>query len=134
MRVHVPSTGLYYSSGAMTDLSARVRIFVRPSARDHLTRFFAEYFRLLPVSDDATVLEWRFRNGASLSAEFTDEALEDEQASWGAWLEIVTRDARGIFERIRDAGLPVVIGPDQGWFCVQAPGGQVIRLVSPDDL
>ena len=70
-----------------------------------------------------------FSNGASLSVEFTEDALSDEQAERGAWLELRTEDAASLQRKALEAGLKRVVHPKTPFFYVQAPGGQVFRIV-----
>jgi hypothetical protein len=70
-----------------------------------------------------------FSNGASLSVEFTPDALSDQQAQRGAWLELRTDDALGLQQKVQAFGLKRVVHPYTPFFYIQAPGGQVFRLV-----
>jgi hypothetical protein len=70
-----------------------------------------------------------FSNGASLSVEFADDALSDEQAERGAWLELSVGDAASLQRKVLEAGLKRVIHPKTPFFYVQAPGGQIFRIV-----
>ena len=76
---------------------------------------------------------FKFSNGASLSVEFTEDALDDQQAQRGAWLELRTDDALGLQQKLLAAGLPRVVHPYTPFFYIQAPGGQVFRIVSSDE-
>jgi hypothetical protein len=64
--------------------------------------------------------------------EFTEDALDDKQARRGAWLELRTDDALGLQQKVLAAGLPRVVHPYTPFFYIQAPGGQVFRIVSSE--
>ena len=70
-----------------------------------------------------------FSNGASLSVEFTEDALSDQQAQRGAWLELSTDDAVRLQQKVQAFGLKRIVHPSTPFFYIQAPGGQVFRIV-----
>ncbi|HTE86600.1 MAG TPA: hypothetical protein VK821_17910 [Dehalococcoidia bacterium] len=72
------------------------------------------------------ILAWNFPNGGSLSAEFTDDALDEPQARRGCWLEIKAADPAVITKKLREAGLPEVTYLGNDYFVL--PGGQVVRV------
>ena len=120
----------------MVALSNSVHIYARPETKEQLLAFFTGILGLEAlVSSDATgapipIYAFRFSNGASLSVEFTADALDDEQARRGAWLELRTDDAAGLQQKALAAGLRRVVHPYTPFFYIQAPGGQVFRIVS----
>ncbi len=65
-----------------------------------------------------------------MSIEFTADALSDESARRGAWLELRTDDAAGLQQKVQAIGLTKVVHPYTPFFYIQAPGGQVFRIVS----
>ena len=79
------------------------------------------------------IYAFKFSNGASLSVEFTEDALSDQQAERGAWLELGTDDAVGLRQKVQAFGLPRVVHPYTPFFYIQAPGGQVFRIVSSEE-
>jgi len=119
----------------MLALSNSVHIYVRPDAKEKFLHFFTDILSLKAVeSPDATgspepIYGFRFSNGASLSVEFTGDALDDRQALRGAWLELRTDDAAGLQEKVLAAGLTRVVHRYTPFFYIQAPGGQVFRIV-----
>jgi hypothetical protein len=116
------------------DLHARVRILVQPDQRAALREFFSEALGLLPASDEDDILVWRFTNGGALCAQFSRDALDHELAARGAWLEVVSDERVQVEQRIRGAGARVFyVGKSEGTH-FELPGGQVIRLSSPDEL
>ncbi|MGH2497738.1 MAG: VOC family protein [Ktedonobacteraceae bacterium] len=123
----------------MIALSNRVHMFARPDVRDKLTTFFTGILGLkVLVSSDApglptSVIAVVFSNGASLSVEFTEDALDEQQARRGAWFELRTDDANTLKQKVLDAGLPRVEYSGNNFFYFQAPGGQVMRIVSIDE-
>ncbi|HLZ58451.1 MAG TPA: hypothetical protein VKR06_16050 [Ktedonosporobacter sp.] len=120
----------------MIALSNSVHLYARPDAKEKFLAFFTGILGLKAVeSPDAVgsrepIYGFRFANGASLSVEFTDDALDDRQAQRGAWLELSTDDAVGLQQKALAAGLPRVVHPYTPFFYIQAPGGQVFRIVS----
>ncbi len=120
----------------MLALSNSVHLYARPETKEQFLEFFTGILGLQAVeSSDAQgspepIYGFQFSNGASLSVEFTEDALSDQQARRGAWLELRTDDAPELQQRVLAAGLPRVVHPYTPFFYVQAPGGQVFRIVS----
>ena len=122
----------------MIALSNSVHLYARPDAKEKFLEFFTSILGLEAVeSSDALgspepIYAFAFSNGASLSVEFTEDALDDQQAQRGAWLELRTEDALGLEQKVLAAGLPRVVHPYTPFFYIQAPGGQVFRIVSSE--
>lgn len=122
----------------MTDitLSNSIHIYARPETKEKLLEFFTGILGLeAHKSSDALgspepIYAFLFANGTALSVEFTKDALDDQQAQRGAWLELRTDDAAEIQQKALAAGLPRVVHPYTPFFYIQAPGGQVFRIVS----
>jgi hypothetical protein len=122
----------------MTALSNRVHLFAQPGKREELDSLFTAVLGLAPAISveapglDIPILVYQFSNGASLSVQFTEDALGDEDARRGAWLELVSDDASALIDKVLQAGLSRLeyLGGEHFYF--QAPGGQVLRIVSPD--
>lgn len=120
----------------MIALSNSIHLYARPETREQLLEFFTRILGLEAVeSSDAVgspqpIYAFKFANGASLSVEFTTDALDDQQAQRGAWLELRTDDAVGLQQKVLAAGLPRLVHPYTPFFYIQAPGGQVFRIVS----
>ena len=120
-------------------LSNRVHLFAAKETRDAFASFATDVLGLSAVVSgdapglDEPVLAYRFSNGAWLSIEFT---LEDSAKAPrnGAWLELVADDAPALRQRVLDVGLALVDygGNDHHYF--EAPGGQVFRIVSPEEM
>ena len=117
----------------MVSLGNRVHIFARPSVKQALVECFA---KVLGCGDPATldvlglaqpILAWNFPGGGSLSVEFSDGALEERDARYGAWIELRTEDPIGVTSRLSSAGLAQIqyLGNDN-YFVL--PGGQVLRV------
>jgi hypothetical protein len=119
----------------MLALSNSVHLYARPDTKERFLEFFTSILGLeAVVSSDAVgslepIYAFTFPNGASLSVEFTEDALFDQQARWGAWLELRTDDAVGLQQKALAFGLKRVVHPFTPFFYVQAPGGQVFRIV-----
>ncbi len=120
----------------MIALSNSIHLYARPDTKEQLLEFFTSMLGLQAVeSSDAVgspepIYAFAFSNGASLSVEFTEDALSDQLAQRGAWLELRTDDAVGLQQKVQAFGLPRVIHPYTPFFYIQAPGGQVFRIVS----
>lgn len=119
----------------MTSLSNSVHIYTHPEVRDRLVACFTDILGCeVLVSPDAAglpvpVLAFRFPNGGALSVEFTEDALDEQQARRGAWLEIKADDPAALQQKVREAGLPLLKHPGNDHFYFAAPGGQVLRIV-----
>lgn len=119
----------------MLALSNSVHLYARPDTKERFLEFFTSILGLKAVvSSDAVgslepICAFTFPNGANLSVEFTEDALSDQQARWGAWLELRTDDAVGLQQKALAFGLERVAHPFTPFFYVQAPGGQVFRIV-----
>ena len=119
----------------MIALSNSIHLYARPDTKEQLLEFFTSMLGLQAVeSSDAVgspepIYAFAFSNGASLSVEFTEDALSDQLAQRGAWLELRTDDAVGLQQKVQAFGLPRVVHPYTPFFYIQAPGGQVFRIV-----
>jgi hypothetical protein len=120
----------------MIALSNTVHLYARPTTRESVLAFFADVLGLevhevtkAYVQSSEPMAYVQFSNGASLSVEFTDDALSDEQAKRGAWLELRTGDVASLQRKALEAGLKRVVPPKTPFFYIQAPGGQVFRIV-----
>ena len=124
----------------MIDLSTRVHLFANPSDRDELDRLFTEILGLpAGVSLDARGYEepvrvYRFTNGASISVEFTLENAHDGEVSRGAWLELVVDDLEMVKSKVLKAGLRQIDFQGNDYFYLEAPGGQVFRIIDRERL
>jgi hypothetical protein len=120
----------------MIALSNSIHLYALPDAKEKFLEFFTSILGLEAiVSSDAEgsrepIYAFKFSNGASLSVEFTEDALDDQHAQRGAWLELRTDDAVELQQKVQAFGLPRVVHPYTPFFYIQAPGGQVFRIVS----
>jgi hypothetical protein len=120
----------------MISLSNSIHLYARPDTREQLLEFFTSILGLEAVtSSDAVgtpepIYAFKFSNGASLSVEFTDDALSDQQAQRAAWLELRADGALELQQKVQAFGLARVVHPYTPFFYIQAPGGQVFRIVS----
>ena len=120
----------------MITLSNSIHLYARPDTKERLLEFFTSMLGLEAVaSADAVgspepMYSFTFANGASLSVEFTQDALSSQQAQRGAWLELRSDDAVGLQQKVQAFGLKRVVHPYTPFFYVQAPGGQVFRIVA----
>ena len=120
----------------MIALSNTVHLYARPNTKEPFLAFFTEVLGLEAhevtkayVHSSEPMYAVTFSNSASLSVEFTEDALSDELAERGAWLELRTEDAALLQRKALEAGLKRVVHPKTPFFYVQAPGGQVFRIV-----
>ena len=124
----------------MITLSNSVHLYARPDTKENLLEFFTNILGLEAVkSSDAVgssepIYAFKFSNGASLSVEFTEEALDDQQAQHGAWLELRTDKAIELQQKMLAVGLHKIVHPYTPFFYIQAPGGQVFRIVSSSEI
>src|SRR5260370_18811418 len=108
----------------MSAVRNSLHISSRPDAKENLLAFFPDILGLEAVeSSDAMgspepIYAFKFSNGASLSVEFTEDALDDQQARRGAWLELRTDDAAGFQHKVLAAGLPRVDHPYRPFFSI----------------
>jgi hypothetical protein len=120
----------------MIALSNSIHLYARPETKERFLEFFTSILDMEAFeSSDALgspepIYAFKFSNGAALSVEFREDALDDRQALRGAWLELRTDDAPGIQQKALAAGLTRVVHPYTPFFYIQAPGGQVFRIVS----
>ena len=124
----------------MIALSNSIHLYARPDTKEQLLAFFTSILDLeakaVPpyvVGSLEPMYSFTFSNGASLSVEFTEDALSDQQAQRGAWLELRTDDALGLQKKVLDVGIKRVVHLYTPFFYCQAPGGQVFRIVSSKD-
>ncbi len=119
----------------MIALSNSIHLYARPDAKEKFLEFFTHILGLEAVESSVAVgsakpiYAFAFSNGAGLSVEFTEDALSDQQALRGAWLELRTDDAEGLQQRVQAFGLNKVVHPYTPFFYVQAPGGRVFKIV-----
>ncbi len=109
----------------MIALSNRVHIFARPDIQDALTTFYTAIFGCEATAIPGTsMLVFRFPNNATVSVDFTADALDEEHAGRGAWLEVQTDDPSALQRKVIEADLSQV-DYATGRFYFRAPGGQV---------
>jgi len=124
----------------MIALSNSIHLYARPDTKEKFLEFSTSILGLeAVVSSDGMgspepIYAFEFSNGARLSVEFTEDALDDQHAQWGAWLELRTDDAMGLQQKVQAFGLPRVVHPYTPFFYIQAPGGQVFRIVSSKEM
>src|SRR5579884_2920994 len=113
----------------MTTLSNRVHMFARQEVRNPLADFFVRLLGCtLAFSSDAPgnprpVLAFAFPGGGSLSVEFTPDALDEQHARKGLWIEVQAEDVAAVQQDILAAGFAQVRYPGNDFFYVAAPGG-----------
>lgn len=118
-------------------LGNRAHVYVRSEYRAALVRCFVEVLGCAgPVSLPArgqsdAILAFSFRDGGSISVDFTDDALDEKEARRGAWLELRSADANALQQRVLDAGLERVRYDATRAFYFAAPGGQVFSITQP---
>jgi hypothetical protein len=127
---------------AMIELSNTIHGYARPNTKERLLDFYGNVLGLKPTTNPSPYWTgspdrfygFEFPNGKVLSGEFTENALEearhDQQAQRGVWLMLRTNDAERLQQKVLAFGLKRVIHPYTEFFYIQAPGGQVFRIVS----
>lgn len=125
----------------ITALGARVHLFVRPERREAFTALFRDVLGCDTVERDFglpyPILLVSFPDGSAFSVEFSDlapgdrggDAIDDETAFRGAWIEFRTTDLPGFQQKLREAGVPEFRHPGSKHVYFSAPGGQVFRLL-----
>ena len=115
-------------------------LYARVSEKERLLRFFTEVLGLPPrevtvayVTAKQPMYAVTFANGAGLSVEFTDDALADQAAERGAWLELTVTDRDAVEAKARAFGAKRIVHPATPFVYLQAPGGQVFRIVGHDE-
>jgi hypothetical protein len=121
-------------------LTNTAHLYARPAEKERLLRFFTEVLALTArevtvayVKAPEPMYAVTFSNGASLSIEFTDEALSDQDAKRGAWLELTVTDRDAVEASAREFGASRIVHPATPFFYLQAPGGRVFRIVADDE-
>ena len=115
-------------------------LYARVSEKERLLRFFTEVLGLPPrevtvayVTAKQPMYAVTFANGAGLSVEFTDDALADQAAERGAWLELTVTDRDAVQAKAQAFGAKRIVHPATPFVYLQAPGGQVFRIVGHDE-
>ena len=135
------ATGLGFLKAVAEDPPAlafgnRAHIFASPKVKEKLIWCFSDVLGCGPPMSlnvpglAEPILAFRFPGGGSFSVEFTDDALDEQRARRGAWLEIWSHDPAALKRKILDAGLSQVTYPATNTFYFVAPGGQVLGVVS----
>src|SRR5579863_10055861 len=107
----------------MIALSNSVHLYARPESKEQLLDFFTSILELevtpaakAYISSSKPMYAVAFSNGASLSVEFTEDALSDQQAQRGAWLELSTDDAVRLQQKVQAFGLKRIVHPSTPFF------------------
>ena len=119
-------------------LTNRAHFLARPQYRDPLIRCFSEVLGCgAPMSLPARpptgpIVAFRFPGGGAISVEFTPDALDEQQARRGAWLELKPADPDALQAAVKAAGLPKVTYAPTTTFYFAVPGGQVFGIARSD--
>jgi hypothetical protein len=121
-------------------LSNTIHFYARLDAKHRLLGFFTDVLGLQvrPVTlpyvkgSPEPMYAVEFSNGARMSVEFTADALSDQQAERGAWFELRTQDAEQLQQKALAFGLKRIVHTYTPFFYIQAPGGQVFRIVNDE--
>ncbi len=120
----------------MIALGNRAHILAHPDVKERLKWCFTTVLGCGPAASldvpglPEPILAFRFPNGGSLSVEFNEDALDEQQARRGAWLEVRVDDPSALKQKILGAGLPQVEYIATNTFYFVVPGGQVLGIVS----
>ena len=125
----------------MIELGNVVHGYPRPQTKERLLEFYTRILGLKAsmapppywTGSQDRFFGFQFSNGKVLSGEFTQDGLDDQQAQKGLWLELQTDDVEGLQQKLQDFGLKRIVHPYTSFFYIQAPGGQVFRIVSSKD-
>ena len=115
----------------MIVLKNRVHLFTHPKNKEPLIDCFTTLLGGSIIA--ANTLAFQFVDGSAISVDFTEEvadALDEQQARRGAWLELETDEPLILKEKIEASGYRQF--EDRAGFCYfQLPGGQVMRFKLP---
>jgi hypothetical protein len=120
----------------MIALLNRAHILARPHIKEQLESCFTTVLgcgapaRLDVPGLSEPILAFRFPGGGSLSVEFTEDALDEQHARRGAWLEVSVDDPAALKKNVLEAGLPQVKYSATGRFYFVVPGGQVLGIAA----
>jgi predicted enzyme related to lactoylglutathione lyase len=126
----------------MIELGNVVHGYPRPETKKQLLEFYTRVLGLKAstapppsywTGSPDQFFGFQFSNGKVVSGEFTEGGLDDQQAQKGLWLELQTDDVEGLKERVQAFGAKRIVHPYTSFFYVQAPGGQVFRIVSIEE-
>ena len=125
----------------MIELGNVVHGYPRPETKEKLLHFYTRILDLKAsiapppywTGSSDQFFGFQFSNGKVLSGEFTEGGLDDQQAQKDLWLELRTDDVEGLQQKVQAFGLKRIVHPYTSFFYVQAPGGQVFRIVSNKD-
>ena len=115
----------------MIALKNRVHLFTHPKNKEPLIDCFTTLLGGSIIAAPNS-LAFQFVDGSAISVDFTEEvvdALDEQQARRGAWLEMETDEPSTLKERILTAGYRHF--EYQSFFYFQIPGGQVMRFKLP---
>jgi hypothetical protein len=115
----------------MIALRNRVHLFTHPKNREALIDCFTTLLGGSIIAAQAS-LAFQFVDGSAVSVDFTEEvvdALDEQQARRGAWLELETDEPLTLTEKILATGYRHF--EYKGFFYFQIPGGQVMRFKLP---
>ena len=116
----------------MIALRNRVHLFTHPKNKEPLIDCFTRLLGCTQI-DAPNSLAFQFVDGSAISVEFTEEvvdALDEQQARRGAWLELETDEPLTLKEQILASGYRQ-FEYRAGFFYFQIPGGQVMRFKLP---
>ena len=112
----------------MITLKNRVHMFTHPKNKEQLIECFTTLLggtmQVIPSS-----LVFKFVDGSAISVAFSEDvedALDEQQARRGAWLELETDEPLVLKEKVLEAGYHHFDYGD--FFYFQIPGGQVMRI------
>ncbi len=116
---------------AAAALGSRVHTFAHPDSRERLLNFYTSVLgaQAMTLSSAPDIVAFAFADKSALSVEFTADALTEEQARRGTYVELRVRDTQDLQARILAAGVRQLTVPGSPHFYFQAPGGQVMRVV-----
>ncbi len=129
------------SRPGITGLGARVHLFVRPESRERFVTLFRDVLDCNVAELDfglgQPIALVRFGDGSSFGVETSElapagpanEAVTDDSALRGAWIEFRTSDPAGCTTQLSAAGIPQFRHPGSNRTYFVAPGGQVFRLL-----
>ena len=116
----------------MIALGNRAHLFTHPKNKEAFIGFFTAVLGCTEISAPNSLV-FQFVDGSAVSVEFTEDvvdALDEQQARRGAWLELETDEPSTLKDRILAAGYRT-FDYREGFIYFQMPGGQVMRIKLP---
>jgi hypothetical protein len=114
----------------MATFGTHLRLTASRDLRDQLREFYRAGLQAAHATPMPDLDVFRLPDGFQIGVYFVprDEALSQEAAEKGAWLEFVVEDAEAAADKLVALGARTVEYEDKSHRYLRAPGGQIFRL------